>query len=176
MKYLYKKAHFNEEIMEPDDLSIEVVTPTIRGGFILQGENKNFRLLAARLMFQIATFGKARLYCYRQNGALVHTSYVIPKCYKFPFLSKYDYEIGPCFTYPQFRGKGYYPQMLKYICSNIGTEKTVFYMIVDANNIPSIKGIEKAAFQRCGNIKKTKIMKRYKVEQPQKTMMQQVES
>ena len=134
------------------------------GGLILQGENKSFETLTVRCLFQIITFGKAKVYCYRYNGELVHTSYLIPKCYKFPFLSKWDYEIGPCFIHPKWRGKGIYPQMLKYICSSIGTEKSVFYMIVDETNLPSIKGIEKAGFQRWGTIKVTKILKRYKLE------------
>lgn len=134
------------------------------GGVILQGENKSIKLVAVRCLFQLITLGKAKVYCYRYNGELVHTSYVIPKCCKFPFLNKHDYEIGPCFTYPQYRGKGYYPQMLKYICSNIKTENSVFYMIVDETNLSSIKGIEKAGFQRCGTIKVTRFLKRYQLE------------
>ena len=165
MKYLYKKAYSDEEIFGQDDLSIEIVVPTMRNGFILRGEKKQLsvKLWCVRFLLQIATFGKARVYCYRQNGQLVHTSYVVPKCYKFPFLSKHDYEIGPCTTYPDYRGKGYYPLMLKYICSTVGTEKTIFYMIVDENNIASIKGIEKAGFQRCGSVRRTRITKVYRL-------------
>ncbi len=164
MKFLYKRSGSNEKILEHNDLSVEVVTPTIRGGLIIQGEKKNLKLLAVRLWFQCITLGKAKLFCYRQNGELVHTSYVIPKCYKFPFLGKCDYEIGPCFTYPRFRGKGFYPLMLRYICANIGTEHSIFYMIVDESNLSSIKGIEKADFQRCGNVKVTRIMKMYQLD------------
>lgn len=164
MKYLYKQSGRSMGFEFNENLDVEIVTPRIRGGLVLQGENKGFKLLAVRCLFQIITFGKARVYCCRYNGELVHTSYVIPKCYKFPFMSKWDYEIGPCFTYPKFRGKGIYPQILKYICSSIGTEKSVFYMIVDETNLPSIKGIEKAGFQRCGTIKVTRILKKYQLE------------
>lgn len=118
--------------------------------------------MAIRCLFQMITLGKAKIYCYRADGELVHTSYVIPKCCKFPFMGKEDYEIGPCFTYPKFRGKGLYSQMLKYICSSVGTYKTNFYMIVDETNLPSIRGIEKADFKRCGNVRVTKILKKYK--------------
>ena len=163
MKYLYKHSGSSVDFESHENLDLEIVTPKFGGRLILQGENKSFKLLAVRCLFQIVTFGKAKVYCYRLNGELVHTSYVIPKCYKFPFMSKWDYEIGPCFTYPKFRGKGIYPQMLKYICSSISTEKTVFYMIVDETNLPSIKGIEKAGFQRCGTIKVTRILKRYQL-------------
>ena len=164
MKFLYKLSSSNGDVYPIGDLDVEIVTPTIRRGLILQGENKSFKLYVVRCLFQLVTLGKAKVYCYRYNGELVHTSYVIPKCYKFPFMSKYDYEIGPCFTYPKFRGKGFYPQMLKYICSSVGMKKSTFYMIVDESNLPSIKGIEKAGFQKCGNIKVTRILKRYKLE------------
>jgi len=79
-------------------------------------------------------------------------------------MGKWDYEIGPCFTYPKFRGKGVYPQMLKYISSNVGAENSIFYMIVDETNLPSIKGIEKAGFQKCGTIKVSRFLKRYQLE------------
>lgn len=164
MKYLYKQLGRSMDIESNEILNVEIVTPKIWGRKILQGENKSFKLLAVRCLFQLITFGKAKIYSYRYNGELVHTSYVIPKCYKFPFMSKWDYEIGPCFTHPKYRGKGIYPQMLKYICSSIGTKKTVFYMIVDETNLSSIKGIEKAGFQRCGTIKVTRILKRYQLE------------
>lgn len=162
MKFLYKKQSCNDEVMFQDDLDIEVITPTIRRLFI-EGEKKSIKLLAARLMFWIITFGKAKLYCYRQGGELAHTSYVIPKCCKFPFLESSDYEIGPCMTCPKFRGKGYYPTMLRYICSTVGSQKTTFYMIVDEENSASIKGIEKAGFTRCGVVEVSKITKTYRL-------------
>lgn len=76
-------------------------------------------------------------------------------------MDKDDYEIGPCFTYPQYRGNGIYPSVLRSICNSIGNDNTTFYMIVDETNIASIKGIEKAGFKKCGIVKVTKITKRY---------------
>ena len=54
--------------------------------------------------------------------------------------------------------------MLNYICSSITDKKAVFYVIVDETNHPSIKGIEKTGFQKCGTIKVTEILKRYRIE------------
>ena len=164
MKYLYKRSGLREDVQIPDHFEPEIFTPTIWGGLFLQEEQKSFKLLAVRLLFQIMTFGRARVYCWRHKGELAHTSYVVPKCWKFPFMKKHDFEIGPCLTYSDFRGRGLYPQMLKYIVSSVGTEKSVFYMIVDENNAASIKGIEKAGFQRCGSVRITKALKRYRVE------------
>jgi RimJ/RimL family protein N-acetyltransferase len=78
-------------------------------------------------------------------------------------MKKRDFEIGPCFTYPEFRGRGIYVKVIKSICSQIGNNKTVFYMIVDKNNIASVKGIEKAGFRKYGEVKVSKIFKRYRI-------------
>ena len=53
-----------------------------------------------------------------ENGRVIHTSSVIGKCFKFPFLSKTSAEIGPCQTHEEFRGRGIYPTVLKYILSS----------------------------------------------------------
>ncbi|HJD23228.1 MAG TPA: hypothetical protein H9694_03680 [Firmicutes bacterium] len=112
--------------------------------------------------FQTISFGKARIYYVRNDaGELMHTSYVVPRCFKFPFLGRGDYEIGPCYTYPLHRGKGLYPATLRFICENLGGEGTTFYIIVRNENTPSIRGIEKAGFEYCGDIRESGIFKRY---------------
>jgi len=165
MKYLYKKIRSDDEGIIIDNLNVEIFIPRIWRGLILPNEKKSFRLICVRLVFQLMTHGRARIYYATQNGELVHTSYVIPKCMKFPFLGSNDYEIGPCFTYPKYRGKGVYPAMLRRICNSVGMENSVFYMIVDAANTSSIKGIEKAGFEKCGFVRVTGILKIYQVEQ-----------
>lgn len=167
MKYLYRRLKtesVNLGFDDTDDINVEVFIPKARGGFVLPGEKRNFKLLATRLIFQLITFGKAKIYYVKQNEELVHTSYVIPKCFKFPFLKKYDYEIGPCFTYPKYRGRGIYPRVIEFISCNIGTDKSGFYMIVDANNVSSVRGIEKAGFKKVGKIKISKVMKKYQID------------
>lgn len=161
MKYLYKKSKTGEALTIPDGLTVEVFTPKLFGGLTLPGEGNSIKLQAVRLMFQLSTLGKAKIYVCRQNGELAHTAYVIPKCSKFPFLTGDDYEIGPCLTYPAYRGKGIYPTVLRYICSSVGSEKTCFYMIVDSGNGSSIRGIEKAGFEKCGSVKVSKLTKSY---------------
>ena len=82
------------------------------------------------------------------------------KTFKFPFLNKGEFEIGPCFTLPKFRGRGVYPSVLIYILEKNKNSK--FYMIVHKNNIPSIRGIEKSGFVFEKLIGKTKFLKVYK--------------
>ncbi len=87
--------------------------------------------------------GKYRIWCVYDNDTVIHTSYVVPKCVKFPFLDKASYEIGPCHTNDSYRGKGIYPAVLYDIVQKKGG---VAYMIIDDTNTPSIKGVAKAGF------------------------------
>ncbi len=167
MKYLYayKKVQCSREIdNKVYGDKIKVFTPKLWRP-MLGTERKDVKSIAVRLVFQLTTRGKARIYYVCDGENLVHTSYVVPKCRKFPFLDKNDYEIGPCFTYPEYRGKGVYPEVLRYICDKVGNSNTTFYMIVDESNISSVKGIEKAGFEKCGVIKVSKYMKRYQLVQ-----------
>ena len=63
-------------------------------------------------------------------------------------------EIGAVYTLPKYRGKGLYSYSLETLIKN---DKRAYFMIVDSENIGSIKGIEKAGFQYLKSIyKKTK--------------------
>lgn len=137
-----------------------------RGGVILPGESKSIKLIGKRLLFQVMTLGKAKMYYIFNGRNLVHTSYVVSKCRKFPFMGKDDYEIGPCFTDPQYRGQGIYPSVLCWICNSIGNDNTAFYMIVDESNTSSIRGIEKAGFKKCGIVKIAGFTRRYLLKEP----------
>ena len=97
-----------------------------------------------------------------EDNKIAHTTYLIPKCRKFDFMGSSDWEIGPCITAREFRGQGIYPKVLNHITSSFGNNETIFYMIVEENNLSSIKGIEKAGFKRCGLVQKTKWLKQYR--------------
>ena len=142
------------------EIDLKVFTPSLKG-FFLKGEKFNIKTFCVRILFQVMTMGKAQIFYVKSGNDIAHTSYVIPNCTKFPFMDGKDLEIGPCYTYPKFRGKGIYPKVLNEICWRKGDNGLSFYMIVDETNISSIKGIEKAGFVRCGIVKKSKFTKRY---------------
>ena len=159
MKLLYcRKPDKNKDGV----LDTKIFVPSIKNGFFMRGEKGTLKNLMVRVVFWVITFGKAKIFYVNDNsGSLMHTSYVVTPCYKFPFMKKGDFEIGPCFTYPEFRGQGIYVKVLKSICSCLGDENTTFYMIVDENNTASVKGIEKSGFHRCGEVTSSKFLKRY---------------
>lgn len=168
MKYLYKyRADQGFEDANPvSQMQCKTFTPKCKkGGMLLPGETGNIKLLGTRLLFQIMTLGRAKIFYISNSEDLVHTSYVVPRCFKFAFMGRDDYEIGPCMTYPQYRGKGIYPSALRWICKEVGNGRSTFYMIVDEKNTASIRGMEKAGFKKYGIVKVTKFTKRYVLEQ-----------
>lgn len=162
--YRFHSAATKNSLDKPEEFRLKVFTPSV-GAFLIKGEKFSIKTVCIRILFQIMTFGKAQIYYVENNdGELVHTSYVVPACGKFPFMGKRDIEIGPCYTYPAFRGKGIYPRVLSEICRRY-QDAPAIYMIVDKANEPSIKGIEKAGFVRCGLVSKSRIAKRYNMVQ-----------
>ena len=145
-----------------DDQQVKVFTPK-PGRLFMPAEEKSAKATAARFLFWLMTWGKAKIYYIAGNdGEIQHTSYVLPKCAKFPFMEKGSFEIGPCQTAEKFRGQGLYGKVLSYITSEETYKNARFYMIVEEQNKPSVRGIEKAGFVKSGTIKRTKYLKRYK--------------
>lgn len=169
MRYLYQKKH---ELADGNDYvneflnscRIEELRPLLFR-CKLKCERITFKERLSRLYFGLITGWKYRIYVLLDGVDVVHTSYVVPKCYKFPFLEKNDFEIGPCVTKSKYRRRGSYNYILQYISSLPHYNKSRFYMIVKSTNEPSIKGIEKSGFVHCGYIKKTKFLKIYKKQQ-----------
>lgn len=166
MYYLYKrsfksrrkKIDYSNEFLK--QCNVTVLRPTFFQ-FFSKYEQQNIYTLLSRIYFWVITQGKYEIYNLMYNNTIVHTSYVVPKCSKFSFLEKCDFEIGPCFTNREYRRKGSYCYMLDYILTLKKYEDKIFYMIVNSKNEPSIKGIEKAGFKKYGVVRKTRMLKRY---------------
>ena len=124
--FLFSNEHQNKIIcpeIEVEDRKLKIQKFKIGKNckLYISGETKSIKITLNRLIFTIITLGRSQIYyCTNNTGKVIHTSYVIPKCIKFPFLSNNDYEIGPCMTIPEYRGKGIYPQVLNYITYSCG--------------------------------------------------------
>lgn len=140
-----------------DDVKIHNLSNGIR---IYRGENISIKTVLLRLYFRVISKGTAFIYYIVEEDRILHYSYVIGKCFKFPFLKKGDCVIGPCFTEEKSRGKGLYPKTLSTIVYN--NDFNNYYMIVHKNNLSSIRGICKAGFDMVNDIEKTKILKIYR--------------
>lgn len=132
---------------------------------LFEDENPTIHEAISRLYFAMITLGRAKIVCVSdKENKVIHTSYLIPKCYKFKFLGINDFEIGPCKTAERYRGKGIYPSVLKYIISRNERISSEFYMIVDEKNVPSRRGCEKAGFDIIGSAKRNSIIKTWDLE------------
>lgn len=82
-----------------------------------------------------------------KQGQLVHRSRIFHKSH---LLSNFHFTqplitIGDCLTDDQFRGMGIYPKVISYLGKKFSPSHQV-YILVAPDNVPSIKGIEKAGF------------------------------
>ena len=131
-------------------------------GLFTEGEEKHWKTALSRLYFWLITKGNLEIYyVLSETGSVIHTSYVVPVCYKFPFMHKGDYEIGPCQTSQESRGKGLYVKTLNHITGEKAYEQATFYMLVSEDNTPSVRGIEKAGFAPDGYAVRTGMLKKY---------------
>lgn len=140
MYYLYYSKAQNVSLKKNEKISV------------IFSKSKFFKIEKNEKLWWLLSLGRFQKCVATYDGFIAHKSCVIGKNYKFPFLSKSEAEIGPCFTAPDFRGKGIYPYVLRKILSEGGYNG--YYMIVRNDNISSIKGIEKAGFERIGFVEK----------------------
>lgn len=170
MRLLYtkKQSPRRDDCIDNDFLqscTIEKIRPTLFRP-LRRGEKATLSTKLSRVYFWLISQGKACVYYLLDGNRTVHTALVVPKCAKFPFLGKNEYEIGPCVTSPDYRRKGSYAYVLEHITTSLEYEGSRFYMIVTDTNIPSVKGIEKAGFEACGTVKKSRFLKIYSRMEP----------
>ena len=165
MYVLYKKNTGVEAVtvtrQPPVGCRVKVLRPVPWKLFINE-EKIVFKTALLRLYFWLITQGTFKIYYVCSENKALHSSYVIPKCGKFPFLRNGEFEIGPCITSAGSRRKGCYYYILEYISSLEEYTNTCLYMIVGSTNIASVKGIEKAGFVKCGEMEKTRF-KNYRI-------------
>jgi len=130
-----------------DDLKMEVYEPSI---FRASPDKSEF--MRRKLWFLI-TLGNYKVIYIKKGGNIVHYSYLIPKNFRFPFMGKKDFQIGPCLTYPEYRNLGIYSKVLRLIPSLFGETGTIFWIYTSQKNTSSQRVIEKSGFEFVANMK-----------------------
>ena len=110
------------------------------------------------LFWYLFTFGRYRVFYVveRKTNKIAHFSNIIPKIFKYSFMKKEDLFIVNCYTDPLFRGCRLYPFALSYIAKSLGNQ--VIWGGVRIDNVPSIKGLEKAGFKKVINVYKSRLL------------------
>lgn len=102
------------------------------------------------LYWYAASRGAYEIWYLREaDGRLAHYAHVLPRLPSFPFMGARDLEIGPCWTDPARRGQGLYPLVLAAVAAARAGEGCL-WVICEAGNRPSRRGIEKAGFRLVG--------------------------
>jgi len=83
-----------------------------------------------------------------EKDKIVHESFLFKKLFILRFIKKKGPTIGDCKTIEAFRGKSIYPYVIHHIAKEqiLNHNKKEVFIIVNSDNINSIKGIEKAGF------------------------------
>lgn len=100
-------------------------------------------------------------FIYEENGRLGHISWLYYKDdpNRILRLENSECEVKFCLTFPEFRGKGLYPAALRAIQHYLKMQGCLqCFICVEADNIASIRGIEKAGFQRVGSTRLRKVL------------------
>lgn len=115
--------------------------------------------LIVNVFWYIFTLNNYRILTLYDKNIQVHFSYLIPKVYRFPFMMKSDLQIGPCFTAYNYRRRGIYLAVLRFLIKqNIEKYRTIWIYCAETN-IASQKAIEKAGFSFYGKARISKTLK-----------------
>lgn len=93
--------------------------------------------------------------CYfiEESNKVIHKSYLFSKVFLLKSINKRGPVIGNCSTLKSHRGLSIYPYVINKIAKDVilHSNKPV-YIVVNKNNLSSIKGIEKAGFTKLASI------------------------
>ena len=105
-------------------------------------------------------------YFIKDFNILAHESYLYDVIFLLRSINKKGPVIGNCFTNKEYRGQSIYPYVVNTITNdalNSGIKEV--FIVVNQNNISSIKGIEKASFIKFAAIRATRWLLFYKNKQ-----------
>jgi hypothetical protein len=83
------------------------------------------------------------------GDTVIHQSFLFKKVFLLRLINKIGPTIGDCVTISAYKGKSIYPFVINYIAREelLKNNQDEVFIVVNADNLSSIKGIEKAGFQ-----------------------------
>jgi len=113
------------------------------------------------LFWYIFTLGRYKIFYIFKNQTMVHYSNVLPKIFKYSFMSNKDIQIANCYTDPLFRGNQLYPFALSFIGKEY-KDNTVWIGSRSDNNA-SLSGIDKAGYTLISKVYKSVFLGIYRL-------------
>jgi hypothetical protein len=127
---------------------------------LLFGLNKSDQVIIPefKLEYPITFDSEISTFLVKDGDVVIHKSKIFNRSlllksfgFKQPLMT-----IGDAFTDDNYRGKGIYPAVLeRIVCKHL--QEASLYLLVSPENIPSIRGIEKAGFSKKASLKCLKI-------------------
>jgi RimJ/RimL family protein N-acetyltransferase len=90
------------------------------------------------------------LFLIYDSKTIVHRSVITPRYFRFPFMAREDLQIGDTWTMPEYRGKGLATFAIQKIVELHKKPGRRFWYVVEEDNIPSIRAVEKTGFVKYG--------------------------
>ncbi len=120
---------------------------------------------------KIEKYGDAKgAYIYRQDNRIAHISWMINRDQerineeRNILLKENEAEVTHCYTLPEFRGKGIYPRMIRFMIGKAFLEGySSLHMITSIKNKSSQRGMEKAGLVRSNRIYRIRYLKFFKI-------------
>ena len=165
--FLYRfdgDTNVNDENAEVKEFTFSIKTPVF-GHVCKAKKTREYNDFYTELRWTLISAFKLRVYYIEKDGVLVHSSFCTPRTFKFPFMKKNDFHIGPCFTDPSFRGRSIYPTVLRHI-ARLQKQKPKcgdLYMIIEENNTSSREGVKKAGFAEVAELYRKGRLRKYYV-------------
>ena len=107
------------------------------------------------LPIQTKTTNGKKSYWMFDSDIVVHKSFLYTNVQIIKLINKSGLVIGSCYTNPNYRGRSIYPKVISHIAKE-NKEFEELFLVVDTDNIASIKGIEKAGYKKIAYIKAKK--------------------
>lgn len=146
----YKVFRFSKNLTQKVESRIEVDTKLLHLEEVTAQHRRQLKKLQGQfavsyLKWRYDSPDTRILFAY-VKGELAHVEWVVPARkirHRYHFVTENSYLIISCLTSPNFRGQRIYPAQLQYVLqSDIPTE--IYWGLAAHDNIPSLKGIEKA--------------------------------
>ena len=102
----------------------------------------------------VAKVGSKVMYSIMDDSTFVHSSFLYKSVNLLKLVKKKGPAIGNCGTNPNYRGRSIYPFVINKIAKEVIAEgKEEVFIIVNSDNVSSIKGILKAGFKLYAEIR-----------------------
>lgn len=129
------------KLLKPVSIDVLIYRMTIQ-------DYKEFENLNYKIEKRIISKNKKQFFII-DNDKVIHKSNLFKKVFLLKIIHKKGPVIGDCMTINEYKGKSIYPFVINYIAYQelVHNNKKEIFVIVNKENISSIKGIEKAGYK-----------------------------